>query len=263
MQLLRIAMKNKFLIAIYTHKKTFYYRKFLLDYYANTLKYPVYFITGDKDIKHDNMLYINFNESYDQLGLKTYLTFKRLNKLRFDYLIKLNDDTLFNIDRLLKIDISAYDYIGKIENQNKESSTSHFFKCSKAFKIPKRSNEVEYVEGGFVVLSRKAFNQVLKVPKKYFLNSPENYSGEDQKIGKILHKARKLNLNSKFSKYLNMDIAGEGISFHPVHESLTEQLIDKTFEEQLNIFSKNSHKNEYNISELLYGNNTSARHSFD
>ena len=119
------------------------------------------------------------------------------------------------------------------------------------------------MEGGFVVLSKKAFKKIITMPKKYFLNTPGNYSGEDQKIGEILHKTKKLNLNSKYSKYLNMDITESGISFHPIHESLTEQLINKPFEEQLEILSKNSHKNEYNISELLYSNNSPVRHSFD
>ncbi len=95
-----------------------------------------------------------------------------------------------------------------MESKGRESSTSHYFKCSNPFKLPKASNETEYMEGGFVVLSRKAFKKIINTPKEHFINTPGNYSGEDQKIGEILHRERKLNINSKYSKYLNMDITG-------------------------------------------------------
>ena len=84
-------------------------------------------------------------ESYNQLGLKTYLAFKKIINLDFDYLVKLNDDTFFDINRFLTEKIKGYSYIGKQEKKLKNSSNSHFFKCSKEFSVLKNNNYNEYI----------------------------------------------------------------------------------------------------------------------
>ena len=112
-------MKNKFIILIYTHKKTFFKKQNILNYYIKKIKFPTFLVTGDNDIKHKNVLHIKFKECYDQLGLKTYLAFKKVVNNNFDFLIKLNDDTFFDIDKFLDEEISGYDYIGKKENKFK------------------------------------------------------------------------------------------------------------------------------------------------
>jgi hypothetical protein len=244
----------KFVCLIFTCKKNFYRIQTLRDTWIKDLEknnIDYYFVSGDKDIlEYDNHLLLNdFSECYEQLPLKTYKSFKASLNFNFDFLIKLDDDCFFNPNEFLKLDFSNIDYTGKFNMPN-ASKIIHFYKCNDEFKKEKPPTLYEYAEGGFYCLRRACIEEISSLSEDTFINTPENYRGEDVLVGQLLQNKRKLNLNTDYSKQLNMDITQNGISFHPVHMSLMHNLLNKDFNEQILILKDNPYKNEYNLRDL-------------
>lgn len=248
----------KFLVLVFTCKKYFNRLNAINTTWGDQLKQlniPYYFVSGDEDIKQfDNSIFLdNFVECYEQLPLKTFHAFSESLKHSFDFLVKLDDDVYFNIDKFLKLDIKNFNYIGKFNKPN-NSSNIHFFKCNDQYKKEKSPTEYEYAEGAFYCLSRNYIEKICSFDKKFFINTPETYRGEDVLVGSILRDAKKLDLNTDYSKKLNMDITMGGISLHPVHFSLYKELYKKSFEEQIIILKNNPLKNQYNLRDLYLKN---------
>jgi len=245
----------RLLVLITTYKKTVGRVKTIENTWAKTLReknIPYYFVTGDKiEVKAPFLFLKNFIESYEQLPLKTYNLLKESLNFEYDYLIKTDDDTFLNAN-LLTNDILSFDYVGKF-NKPSLAPTLHYFKCTEQYKVPKKPAKFEYAEGGMYILSRKAVNKILETPKDEFINTPENYKGEDVFVGDLLHDKTytKLNINDvNLSKKLNMDITNKGLSIHPVHNILMPKLFNKDLNEQIKILLENPILNDYNKRDL-------------
>jgi len=238
------------LVLIFTCKKYINRCNDILKTWGHDLKknsIDFVFVSGDM-LNIKPFLAIDFNECYEQLPHKTYLTFNKVKALDYTHFIKTDDDTFFNIAPFLKIadDLLQYDYIGKLNKQTSKSTKIHYFKCSDLYKQPKKVSTKVYAEGGFYILSKKALNYICNVEEKKFINTPTTYKGEDVLIGSLLHnKVKTLDIKDKNSELLNMDITP--FSLHPVDSSLFYKLQNRTFKSQLKLLQQNEKLNEYNI----------------
>lgn len=235
------------LVCITTIKKNYQRIEAIENTYARILKknsVPYYYVSAD-NLLNVPQITLNFTESYEQLPTKTYLLFKELLKFDFTHLIKLDDDTYFNYDAI-NFNLSEYDYVGKF-NEITNSDREHYYKVKKEYRHPKRNARASYAEGGCYFLSRKAINYVLEHDANYFYNDIKNYRGEDVIIGEILKDKdiKLLNIKSKDSDSLNMDITENNISIHPLHYTLFQTI----FENKQNCYKlllDNAAKNDYN-----------------
>jgi hypothetical protein len=219
--------------------------------WTKNLKHKYYFVSGD-DLDVDNFIKIDFNECYEQLPLKTYITLKSTFTIEYDYLVKLDDDTFINTDNFAILP-ENFDYAGKFNSAKNNNPSTHFYKVTnKNYKVNKQLPKFDYAEGGFYILSKKAVSEIISVEKSFFVNTPENYRGEDVCVGEILNHKKfiKLDLNSKYSKLLNMDITTDNISIHPVQPECMFKLIDMNYDNQIKYFEQNPTKNNYNIRDL-------------
>ena len=181
------------------------------------------------------------------------MTLTRLLPYNYTHLIKVNDDTFINVDKLLDLNLNNIDYCGKKVNTNYHPYI-HYYKCKDpAFHKPKLRTTHNYIEGGFLILSKKAVNIITSYSEDFFTNFPDAYRGEDVVVGEILHKNNILltDICNKKSSTLNMDITGDGISFHPVYFSLMPKLFELSFSEQIELLQRNPYLNDYNKKKIF------------
>lgn len=241
----------KFLFLITTFKKNLKKCDLVNVTYGKDLlekKIDYYFVSGDK-LPYKNSIYIKHNESYEQLPLKTFLMLNAIKEFKYDYIIKVNDDTFVDVDRLLKLNVVGYDYIGKFNFTRKEKNKKiHFYKITDtSFLKDKKLSEVEWAEGGFYILSKKAVKKILSEDPSIFINTPETYRGEDEIIGNILKDFKKCNIkDEKLSNELHMDVTQGGISFHPIHSFIFESLYaTKNANLKVELLKQKYYLNEY------------------
>lgn len=203
----------------------------------------------------------NHKECYEQLPLKTFLALKAIQDIKYTHVIKLDDDTFFDYTKLSS-NLYKFDYVGKF-NKISNSETVHFYKVKTNYRMAKRPAKSEYAEGGFYMISKKAVKKILSQTEESFINYPDNYKGEDVLVGELLSlkKFKKLDLNTQYSEKLNMDITKNGLSLHPVHYSLYNDIYCKPeFLDKLHILQVNYAKNDYNKRDIflkLYEKNSS------
>lgn len=224
--------------------------------WANILKknnVPYLYVTSDNIPSIPSLRLENFTESYEQLPLKTYHMLTSLNETTFTHFIKLDDDTYFDYEKL-DPSVFNFDYVGKF-NDVEESRFIHFYKVAPLFRKPKSKALTSYAEGGFYILSKKASNIIISHNINKFKNTPFNYKGEDVMMGEILSKnnlIKKLDLNDSISKKINMDIAKDGVSIHPVTPEVMELLYKSdNFCSKIKILFENSEKNDYNKRDIF------------
>jgi hypothetical protein len=242
---------NSFLILIYTYKNSFFKIKYLKDSWLKKLKennIPYFFVTGDEFTIDEPLLKIEHNECYEQLPLKTYLALKESLQYNYNYVIKADSDIFLNIDKLLKLDLTGINYLGK-ENSPNNNSDTHFYKCkNKEYCQPKLKTKYPYAQGGFYILSRNAVEIIVKYPNEFFVNRPSAYKGEDVLVGEILHtnNIRLTNFTDPAGSKIKMDITRDGLSLHPVHFTLLSKINNLDFEDQIKILQQTPYLNEYN-----------------
>jgi hypothetical protein len=216
-----------------------------------------HFVSGD-ELSLNNALKIDFDESYEQLPLKTFLMLEQISNINFNYIVKLDDDTFFNIDEFLKTDFMNYDYIGKFNLANNKRDTYykriHFYKIKNVdYHVDKILPQFDYAQGGFYALSRRAVDYILTHKKELFINTPTSYKGEDELLGEILARHKKYDIKDDYvSSLLHLDATKNGISFHPVHHTLVKPLYkcigDK---EKIKYLQANFYKNAYVLRDVV------------
>ena len=195
-----------------------------------------YFVYGDcrDEIKlsTDNDLFLDCPESYESVCLKTYSFYKYCyDNLDFDYILRIDDDTYVNVDKLLQQDITA-DYAGHILSAKIENYVHHYGKCTdKRFEKPFRDDsESKFCCGGGYMISKKAVGIAINgITREELI---ENYNKnknaevldvygagtEDRMVGRLLHRA---NIErSNCGKWLDRDrllysVFNDSL-FHPV-----------------------------------------------
>lgn len=241
----------KIIVLIATHKKNLDKCEIINRTYGKDLKnnnIDYFFVSGD-NLSFENFIKIDFKESYEQLPLKTFLMLNAVDLKRYNYVVKLNDDTFLDVKKLINLNLKGVDYAGKFNYPRKDINTRiHHYKIKDIlFFKDKKTSQVEWAEGAFYILSKKSVKKILSFKKDYFLNFPENYRGEDEVVGEILKNMKKINLkDEKLSKELHMDVTCGGLSFHPVHNIIFESIYQcNCLETKVQIFKNKYYLNDY------------------
>jgi len=249
---------NDIVVLIYTYKNNFYKIKYLKDSWIGKLKeknIPYYFITGDNFDIDEPYLKIDFSESYEQLPLKTYLALEKSLTVDYKHVVKTDDDIFLNVDKLIGLDLTNIDYLGK-ENYPNNLKDTHFYKCKDTeYHLPKLETKYAYAEGGFYILSRKSVEIIVNTPKEVFFNKPSLYRGEDVLVGEILlqNNINLVDYKDNMGSNVKMDITREGLSIHPVHFTLLSKINNLQFKDQINILKSNPYLNDYIKKDIFDG----------
>ena len=191
--------KNKIIILILSCKNNTNRQKIIRETYIKDIKklgYEYYFLIGSNKTKReddilykmeDDILYVNIEDLYENLPLKILQGYKYLYKnIEFDYIYKIDDDIMININRLEEIPYYNYEYYGRLVGKESFNRTYHQSKVSNnSFwknKIYDKSYLGKWYGGGFTYfLSKNALDVIIKNPKLI-----ENDLLEDKAIGDTL-----------------------------------------------------------------------------
>lgn len=207
------------------------------------------FVTADSDLIVDNFDVIKlsgFNEEYTNLAKKTVygIEYAVLNE-NFDYLIKMDDDTLFNVD-CLTLDCFKSDYTGGFFETFARNEIIINLPAYGIREEPIRLYPHDYLNtsfsfaaGNFYILSKKAA-EIIATSKSILDKFYAEYIhvSEDQLVGYLL---RDSNISKKNITYKTHETEAKRvqltenlISLHPIPTALYSSLLSKTPNEQLN-----------------------------
>ena len=203
-----------------------------------------YFVYGNcKDkitLKTDNDLFLDCPESYESICLKTYNFYSYCyDNLDFDYILRVDDDTYVDINKLLQQDITA-DYTGHIVSAGLKNYTYHYGKCTdKRYEKPfKDDSNSKFCCGGGYMISKKAVGIVVnsitrdKIIEKFNKNKNANVldvygaGTEDRMVGRLLHGAdiKRSNTGRWLNKEKLLYSAFNDSIFHPVYPDIMNQI---------------------------------------
>lgn len=163
----------------------------------NKINYKYFLIYCDKNIEkkwltNNHKLFVQCEECYENLPKKVLLAYDYIyNQTDYDYIIKIDDDTLINeetLDIFIKNHFYNLDYLGALAGGHVQKDW-HFGKCKNEElnrKLYWNEYNGDWCGGGFgYILSRPALSILLKKENyEYIWN--EIY--EDKSIGDILRK---------------------------------------------------------------------------
>jgi len=226
---------------ITTHSKSFL-QALEIKKLFNKTHYPYFFVYGKNSTnKIEPYIEVDIEDAYESLPLKTYHLIKHFMTTPYDRMIKMDDDTYINFNTLPDL---IEDYIGifvKYKNDTK-SKIYHWYKIkNEKYKIIKTAPCVQYAEGSFYSLSKKAAKIITDTNIEYFINTPETYIGEDIRIGLQLQDSSvsKRDITEYFVPYY--ETTKNIATIHPVHYSLFDKITAcKSPSDIINIL--NSHK---------------------
>jgi hypothetical protein len=202
-------------------------------------------------LKDYKTLKVDTEEQYLFRALKTKKIFESIVNFDYDYIIKIDDDTILNYDLINSLNLS-FDYIGRFQNCDRESFIQiQLYKFNIFDKIDAFTkvftHPFKFATGDCYCLSKKAVNLINnymlpKLNKEDFL-----FLNEDQLVGFILSETGITYNDIKFTSDITfkheLQITQQGFSIHPVAENVFVELIKKNFEEQLSILQQNILKN--------------------
>jgi hypothetical protein len=147
----------------------------------------VYGRPGEAERIEGDRLYLNCTETYENLPEKIHLFFKYCQeKLDFDYVLKVDDDSYLDPVQFLSFDRKRGDYIGWFSDMGDEANTRiwHYGKCTdKAREVPYEGEYVcEWARGGGYLLSRTAVEIVVEKTASSYLD----HLYEDKMVGEAL-----------------------------------------------------------------------------
>lgn len=203
-----------------------------------------YFVLGKTKFAFESSyktLYVDVEEKYTNLYLKILEGFKKLYAEGYDYVIKIDDDTIFNIDQF-SLDILSADYIGRFHSEYSENSIDiklPMFNIETQIKFfPSIFQEqFKFATGDFYILSRRAILVLLQKIDSFKEKLKEEYVCEDQLVGFLLkpsvctQKDIKLETNDAYFNVLQ--ITKNCLSLHPIHTSLFDLLLNTPATKQL------------------------------
>lgn len=212
------------------------------------------FVTSNKALSFDVSPFhaVNFSqleESYNNLYLKILESLKYIDSnIEYNYVIKIDDDTLFNIDKF-NPNILTADYIGTPETNLAENYIClPRLNLFEKIDLGMHKGKCFYMCGDFYILSKKAIKHILSNIEKTE-EIKEEIICEDYLIGHLLSNAS-ITTKSIKSTPINqweqhLQITQNYMSIHPIMDRDFDKLINASFEEQIKrldeISSKISH----------------------
>ena len=211
---------------------------------------PIFFTSNEKisfDVSPFSAINFSFlEETYTNLHLKVIESLKYINNnLVYDYIIKIDDDTLFNIDRF-NLNLLTADYIGIPEVTLIENYISlPRLRLFKKLDLGMHKEKCFYMCGNFYVLSNKAVQTIINNIEQ-IKNIEDNFICEDYMIGYLLKncpittKSIKLQPTKQWEETLQ--ITENYVSIHPIMDKDFEKLNQISFKEQIKRLSEISSK---------------------
>lgn len=210
--------------------------------------YEFYFVYGkNQQHKVEPYIEVDVEEKYENLPLKTYFLLEHfLNNTTHDFVFKMDDDAFIDFN-LFDPSLFPYDYTGMFLTYPEDLKTSifHWYTIdTPEYKIPMKTFDLKYAEGGCYMLSRKAAQRCYDQGYKFFESTPETYLGEDTKIGMCLTDSDITTHDLLYNKDLMYETTKELMFIHPVHHLLFDKLAEaKTRTEKINILRKYNYLN--------------------
>lgn len=204
------------------------------------------FVYGKQNLSIDipyPTIQVDVEEKYTTLYQKIYKGLKHIHqKLDYDYVIKIDDDTLVNFNLLDKPLFEA-DYTGRMHGNFSINTIDinlpmynirHTIDLypSKVFKT-----EFSFATGDFYILSKKAVNLILEKEAKLSSFLESDYICEDQMIGYFLKDGdlnrKNISLMTEEIEKNILQITSNLVSLHPVNSVLFQSLIGLDPQHQL------------------------------
>ena len=205
------------------------------------------FATADAELtveEFDTIHITQFKEEYTNLARKIVYSLDHLyNKYTFDYVIKIDDDTLFNIDRF-DLSILTHDYIGRFYDEFTKNEiiinlpAYNLHETVRLYPSAYSCDPFEFASGDFYILSKKAVQEVISNTEILEIFYSENVRvSEDQFVGYCLRAEHITKFDFKYETDITMQyvlqITSNITSIHPVCNSMFASLLNKAPEEQL------------------------------
>jgi hypothetical protein len=222
--------------------------------------YEFYFVYGrNQQNKVEPYIEVDIEEKYENLPLKTYFLLEHyLKNTRHDYIFKMDDDTFIDFKLFNPINF-PYDYTGMFLTYPEDLKTSifHWYTISTPeYRIPMKTFDLKYAEGGAYILSRKAAQRCYDKGYSFYDSTPETYLGEDTKIGMCLTDSDITVCDLLYNKDLLYETTKDLMLIHPVHHLLFDKLHDaETREDKINILRRYNYLN-LNFKREIYLTNT-------
>jgi len=218
---------------ITTHEKNIEQAKVIKAVFEKT-DYEYYFVYGKGNtLKLEPYIEVNCNEVYENLPLKTYYITEHFIKSDHDYMMKMDDDTYVDLNKLKNTTFTE-DYIGMFLNHTVSAKNSifHWYKIkTEEFKVQKPVFDMYYAEGGGYFLSKKAAHAIYDAGEEFFINTPSTYMGEDVKVGMCLAHDDIIKKNLMNNCKLFYEMADDCLIIHPVHTAIYNRLVECETEE--------------------------------
>jgi len=202
---------------------------------------PIFF-TNEEPLSFDvsPFLTINFSnlkETYNNLYLKVLESLKYVNSnLQYDYVIKIDDDTLFNIDKF-NLSLLTADYIGvPVTSLDENYIIIPRLKTQKKINLGMHEGQCFYMCGDFYILSKKAVEHVLNKTEKV-KEIKEEFICEDYLIGYLLKDTpittKNIKLKTTEAWQEMLQITQDYMSIHPIMDKDFDKLIKISFKDQI------------------------------
>lgn len=228
--------KYKIIICILTCNKNINRLEVIKKYWVNELyKYDIefYFIISSKNIDDTyidgNILYVKLDETYENLPKKMFCAYEYLyNNKTFEYIYKIDDDCVLNIDNMLSFNYQNYDYIGHDAGHDGFNRTWHYNKCDNpslnitpynkpylgqwcaggcGYYLSKKSVSIIVKNKNFIfdeLYEDKAFGDILRLNniKPHFeINREQNKQCDNYKVCKFNNKYHDIDINDNILLY--------------------------------------------------------------
>jgi len=231
----------------------------LLEFFKNDLSNknitPIFVTSVDDDLTLSNyeVIKLDIKDKYTDLYRKLFYAYEYiLNKFNFDFICKIDDDTVINFDKLDIKSLIGYDYIGRMVNYKEISSITiniNLFLKEHTFSFNPTNyykNDFVFASGDCYFLSKKAILRILSkkniISENIISETNKDIIAEDQLFGYMLNdediKKNNILNTSEFIAKHSLQVTKDWLSIHPVNESLYTNLIGKSVEEQQDILGK-------------------------
>ena len=219
--------------------------------------YEYFFVYGKGNTKKlEPYLEFDFEDSYENLTEKTFYLVDHFYKtFTDDKLLKMNDDTFLDIEKIKKYESCKEDYIGFFHSPipNEYAKIFHWYKIENPeYKVFKNDITTTYADGSMYIINRNACKKILNCGIDFFKVTPTEYFGEDVKVGLALQDKSIIKKDIKYPAIALYEITEDFMSIHPTNVLMFDKLkIAKTNDEKMKILNQYNFINE-NLLRIQY-----------
>ena len=172
------------------HKQEFIRQTWLNDLKAANIEYV--FIEGNPSLEHSvhlgDRIFVNCPDTYEYLSHKVYKAIKAVRETyNPEFVLKTDDDCIYNIQKILEIDLHSYEYIGSNIISGERATYDWHKKSLSNLQLAdilyKARRDIRWFDGqGGYFLGRKAMDIIVQTGLEEFSHMFEDYA-----VGRALH----------------------------------------------------------------------------